>query len=482
MAFITALYNRARERCIAYYYLASRAYRFWALKPDDSLYQTLHLGSINQIDYKTLKDAEQNQFTNRTKQIQAILQNPEAHFDRTGEYFALKRKVYKLRVLEAITAARIPDKGRETVILALAGTQLHIRIFDHTSAKVVDQNDQEPAYAGKLLALKQRAFALLRRGVSVGGILRAGKWYTQDQLDAMPAEKKFEALTEKVSQLVTDTASQLRTYPELEVRYRGAVAVFLLRAKIVPEDVLKGMSNAKQRRLLRAETSKHTGISEKELNLRTWPGLTWADADFDLTDLIELSDIEEQEIIGAAAAATGHPLPPAYPGELAELKKNGRATFLIPAPTPGSSVDDNPFAPYYNVRLTRVRAWIPGVTTGDSMVLVKLKHKGPELIRASDKSLVPFVHDHVGSFPFKYNWKKVKWDADTHKVANVAEVVETDTDLSVKIEGDDTEYLEMIGPFAEWEIAVRDNDNVKPVDRSQIETIYLAFHGFGQGT
>jgi hypothetical protein len=688
MAFITALYNRARERCIAYYYLASCAYRFWSLESDDSLYKTLKLGSINQIDYKTLKDAEQNLFTNRVNTIQAILQNPEAHFppeeadyEGGGVIFAIKPG-YALRLMAAAGINEIPNTGRETVIVALVGKDnLHIRIFDEAGTKVIDKAEPELLQSEALLALKNALVVAIE----------AGDWEMNQKLDLIGDAVSF--LTGSSTKLQNPSAYRLQlrldysTFPDKDLREYGypvdelsaagstiivgvlgsdkfrlrifdkdgnkVVEELLERRSPAPgvrqsrpfldlknmlapgpprryfpdlieheivkkasllagypagptyltmmvissaEDIIQQAANkvvvAFIRQTLHIRIFDHSGkrvidkaepeltqnqpllsevkrlsesvlstfflepkaqqelihallldypFGQSSLSLAAVPtlaamrdegrntvilGLVGESLHIRIFDAAgnKVVDVGEskiltdrgtdarcrqhlsflknllllrktpqealfenlrqrrgQEILAAAAQVAGFTLPSGcyYPGEFAELKKNGRATFLIPAPTPGSSVDDNPFAPYYNVRLTRVRAWISGVKTGDSMVLVNLTHKGPELIRALDKSLVPFVHKDV-SFPFKYNWKKVKWDEDTHQVANVAEVLLSESDLRVKIEGDDTEYLEMIGPFAEWEIAVTDDNNKKPVDRSQIDTIYLDFHGFGQ--
>jgi hypothetical protein len=129
-----------------------------------------------------------------------------------------------------------------------------------------------------------------------------------------------------------------------------------------------------------------------------------------------------QEIIDTAAFLAGHPLPPAYPKEFAALKKNGVATFPLAPPTEHSTKEQNPFAPYCNVRITRLRVWIPGVNTSDGIVHIKLRHKGPEVIRRLDREPVPFVHDDVDR-AFEYNWKKVKWNEVNHHVENPAKVL-----------------------------------------------------------
>jgi hypothetical protein len=51
--------------------------------------------------------------------------------------------------------------------------------------------------------------------------------------------------------------------------------------------------------------------------------------------------------------------------------------------------------------------------------------------------------------------------------------------MVIQLEGDTAKYLRNIGPFAEWEITVANEDN-NELDRSQIDAIYLNFNGIGQ--
>jgi hypothetical protein len=90
-AFVQALYNRTRERCIENCYLASRAYRFWTMKPDTELAKVLKLGSPNQINYQVLSGVAEALYEKRTQQIQASLSKmvqrfppAEANYRGTG--------------------------------------------------------------------------------------------------------------------------------------------------------------------------------------------------------------------------------------------------------------------------------------------------------------------------------------------------------------------------------------------------------------
>jgi hypothetical protein len=182
-----------------------------------------------------------------------------------------------------------------------------------------------------------------------------------------------------------------------------------------------------------------------------------------------------QVIISTAELLAGYRLPPGYSKELAQLRDTGVATFTVPPPAKDSTKADNPFAEYCNVRLKRVRAWVDGIS--DGFVDIYLKHKGDELVRAPDKSLVPFVHTYTEG-RFKYEAGKLTWDSTGDYVANPADAlkhgIDGDFPLVRIAEDKDFAYLKNIGPFTDWEIQVLDGD------KSKINAIYLEFHGIAQ--
>jgi hypothetical protein len=183
-----------------------------------------------------------------------------------------------------------------------------------------------------------------------------------------------------------------------------------------------------------------------------------------------------QEALTKAATLVGIKLPLGYFREFAQLKEKGKACFKICPPAEHARVIDHPFALYSNVRITRVRCWIEGVKT-KQFVHVGLVHKGEEFIRASDRSLVPVIHEKV-SGSFEYEWEKVSWDKQHSYINNPDKALKHGSDCElgiVRLDGEDVEYLKMIGPFAEWEITLSDEANVE-LDRTIITAIHMDFH------
>jgi len=171
-----------------------------------------------------------------------------------------------------------------------------------------------------------------------------------------------------------------------------------------------------------------------------------------------------------------------HPLQFARLAKEGVASFDIPAATRDSTKATNPFAGYYNVRITHARAWIHGVSSDDKVCFVNLRHGGEEkIVRKEDGAVIALSHKPV-DFKFVYDYSAVKWDPTGCFVENPDEVLKlggTDATIMVPAAYAGSSYVPLIGPFARWEIKLNPN-NHKGLDRSKIEAICMDFHGFSQ--
>lgn len=63
---------------------------------------------------------------------------------------------YNLELLSVTTTDNLPDSGWGTVIIALVGTKLHIRIFDINGKRIINRAENELINGENLTALKQR--------------------------------------------------------------------------------------------------------------------------------------------------------------------------------------------------------------------------------------------------------------------------------------------------------------------------------------
>ena len=500
-AFVTALYNRTRERCIEQFYLASRAYRFWSLEPETALYSTLKLGSPNEMNYIVLSGVAEELFNQRTNRVKNRLdeskkkdnkakldwfpseEDGENITNRTGITVVLQPKnVYRVRFHSAATSAALPSEGQGLVIVALIDLKLHIRIFDTDKKRVVDKPEDE-LLSGEYLTALKRYF-----DVTKSDVLRATYGWTREHVDTLSAVAQRQAVIDKLYQLSADKPGSFEEANDYDLTGRCAIQTFLRGAGIRNDAGLKGMVLENHRNTLIVENAKRLGKTNPEqwaMDHQTLVqlGLEWAQTDFVRNRLTELSAEEQETILDAVATITQFPLARGYPKEFAELKATGVSSFTIPAPSMASIKKEHPFAAFYNTRITKVRAWVRGVKTGDDMCHVLLQPKGNEVICAQDFTPIRFVHDPIHAFSFIYEYPKAKWNDKGHYVENPGEALahaSASGTLTRVGDYEDSAYVPLIGPFTEWRITLTEGKYNSGLDRTQIEAIHLEFHGFQQ--
>jgi hypothetical protein len=392
----------------------------------------------------------------------------------------------RVRFLSAAPGADIPsekpDDKRALVIVALIDLKLHIRIFDTDGNVVVDKAEDELPSGVHLTALKQ-CFDVTRRD-----LLCTAYGWTRDHVNKLSAAAQRQAVIDKLCQLSTHPAADFEGKNDYELVGRGAVLMFLLGAKIRRDDQLKRMDIGGQLNTLIVENDKHVDMPYQEqwdtgedVHKLVQIGFEWADAGFVRSRMSELSAEDEETILDTVTTITKFPLARGYPKEFAEFKRTGVASFTIPAPSPDSIKKDNPFAPFFNTRITKVRAWVRGVKTGSPhRCHVLLQTQGSEVICATDLTHIPFVHPPIPAFSFVYEYTKVKWNEEDQYVENPAEVLSIDGSLMCVGDYKDSSYPPVVGPFTEWKIILTGGKYNTDLDRTEIEAIHLEFHGFQQ--
>ncbi|MBX3327243.1 MAG: hypothetical protein U0223_08350 [Nitrospira sp.] len=493
-AFVTALYNRTRERCLAQFYLASRAYRFWSLTPETALYETLKLGKPNEMNHAVLSGATEHLLTSRTSEVTNSLAKkqmcqpfPDEEaggnvIDRTGiAVFLQPKNVYRVQFVAVATTSQLPTSGQGLAIVALIDLKLHIRIFDTRGTQVVDKGEDMLRDGAELTALKGY-FQITR-----GDVLRAAYGWTAEAVATRSPAEQRQAVIKKLGELSANGEEFFREMDDSQLTARCAISLFLLRTGIRNADQLKRMVVENHRNTLIVENGKHLpergslqGMGHSTL---VQLGLQWGKAADGLRlRLTELSAEEQAVLLDTIATMTEFPITRGYPKEFADFKKTGVATFHIPPPSRLSIAQEHPFAPFYNTRLTRVRAWIRGVQTKDSMCHVMIQPAGIETVCGKDLNPVSFEHAPLEEFSFKYQHSKVQWDKDGQYVENPGQALEhggISGTLACKGDYQNSSYVPLIGPFTAWTLSLTDRANVG-LDRSRIEAIQLEFHGFQQ--
>ncbi|KAF7944292.1 hypothetical protein EAE96_010692 [Botrytis aclada] len=122
---------------------------------------------------------------------------------------------------------------------------------------------------------------------------------------------------------------------------------------------------------------------------------------------------------------------------------------------PGSLAPESPFSNMVDIRLTRVRLFLPSVTTKNGKLHAALTHLGRETLADAKNAQITFSHRHI--------------------LYNIA----TSKPIMYGIIGDlnDPNLYALPGPFATWEINIPNNYNPGLV-LTGVEKPYLEFEEF----
>jgi hypothetical protein len=153
-----------------------------------------------------------------------------------------------------------------------------------------------------------------------------------------------------------------------------------------------------------------------------------------------------------------------------ELRLTTETVLRIPTNSTGMNGKGFPFVGMNNVRLTKVRFWLPGATSSDGVLRVKLLHMGQETIVDKDGVEHDFQHEQI-PFNFQYhiasNGKFVEGELNT-----------IDGEIGRETKSD----YALGGPFTTWKISVHSWDTKANFDLSNITGAYFEFHGTGYAT
>ncbi|WP_437313021.1 hypothetical protein [Sorangium sp. So ce385] len=173
------------------------------------------------------------------------------------------------------------------------------------------------------------------------------------------------------------------------------------------------------------------------------------------------------ESFGHGAQPYPDPRQPSQPGvqvqltglQLDQLRRSGRLLLSIPAAYKNSLKQDNPFADFANVRVTKVRLWADGVTTSDGQLHIRITHTGNETVVSQHNQGYRFSHDPV-TLLFIYGL------ADKTPIE--------DGDFNYQPAGTQQSYA-LLGPFTWWQIEIPEENNVG-LDLSGLTSATLELH------
>jgi hypothetical protein len=142
------------------------------------------------------------------------------------------------------------------------------------------------------------------------------------------------------------------------------------------------------------------------------------------------------------------------------------ATYVtIRAVTSDMAEAASPFDNKANVRLTKVRLFVPGAKTASGMLRVTLTHNGAETVVDTDDAPYSFFHSPV-TRAFRYRL------ADGAFGPAVDGAV--DGDIGDGKPADKEDVFALVGPFTTWSISLQGNNGL---DLSEATGAYLKFDG-----
>lgn len=144
-------------------------------------------------------------------------------------------------------------------------------------------------------------------------------------------------------------------------------------------------------------------------------------------------------------------------GQLAVLRETGLLVMRPATITPGVP---GAFSGMANVRISAVRVWVDGVSTGDGKLSMSITHCGAEEIVSADGIAHPFVHEPVTKL-FSYTLKDKK--------------VFEDATFGAKPR-DATTAFAPVGPFAFWHIQLSEVLN-RDLKLDDIKAVRVEFSG-----
>ncbi|KAG0152655.1 hypothetical protein PDIDSM_1135 [Penicillium digitatum] len=151
-------------------------------------------------------------------------------------------------------------------------------------------------------------------------------------------------------------------------------------------------------------------------------------------------------------------------GSIQKGGQQGELLFIQIDPSNQLSADDgpSPFRGMSDVRLTRVRCFLPGAKTADGLLHITLTHMGDEALVDPRKKQMEFSHSTI-PVDFKYQLRSGRYD-----------VAGTRDGIIGKLK--DREQYSLVGPFTTWQIVI--NKEYNPgLDLSGVFDAYMEFEG-----
>lgn len=153
------------------------------------------------------------------------------------------------------------------------------------------------------------------------------------------------------------------------------------------------------------------------------------------------------------------------PGAISQLRSFGRAMIHIPAPQQDTSIKDNPFAGKALVRITKIRAWLYGLSDPELRLKIRMGHSGTHyLVGLNGEESV--LYSSTVTRDFEYT--------NLEHEGEITHVIYMDGDIGEK-DKQKRDYA-LVSPFTTWRVSIDKNLN-PDLDLNKLQAIELEFFG-----
>ncbi len=206
--------------------------------------------------------------------------------------------------------------------------------------------------------------------MTLRGILLAGKWRAEDELNHMPTEDKRNSLIVELANHTNQPAGYFQGFDDDTLIGKGATVVFLREAGIRDDNALKNMSDNDQRNTLVVENNNHTdkpisslqNMSNKEL---VQEGLGWFTNSRTIAQILEFYwNMDQAKVLNTAPEIIATET---YDNSRSQIPLKTKFSFTKEITNTSTFSEQHGFEVKVGVE-TKFKAGIPGLAENETTV------------------------------------------------------------------------------------------------------------------
>jgi Clostridium epsilon toxin ETX/Bacillus mosquitocidal toxin MTX2 len=206
--------------------------------------------------------------------------------------------------------------------------------------------------------------------MTLRGVLLAGKWRAEDELNHMPTEAKRNSLIAELANHTNQPVGHFQGFDDDTLIGKGATVAFLREAGIRDDNALKNMSDSDQRNTLVVENNNHTdrpisslqNMGNKEL---VQEGLGWFTNSRTIAEILEFYwNMDQAKVLGTAPEIIATET---YDNSRSQIPLKTKFSFTKEITNTSTFSEQHGFEVKVGVE-TKFKAGIPGLAANETTV------------------------------------------------------------------------------------------------------------------